>query len=1189
MRVAPRSLVPLRALTLLLAASLPLGLHAAAPGATVTVLSGGTNAGYPDVAVLRDASGDYGFAVTWTETVGGAPDIRSRVVNLTADPQGTASSFNVQTANGQGNSLVEAAATSLTNGRFAGVWRDYNGTNYEVSYNIGSVNRSTYALSRLSDDRRVNVIDAPGNMNVALAQLTGGANDGAILFVYALSDTAGSNYYLRFRAINDAGTAVIAETSINASGLYQHPAVTALPNGRFAIAYMLDADSSSSTTNDRTIRLRIYNADGTPSGSEITASSATAVNRAGCASALLSDGSLALSWRTATNPDQEIYFRIYDVSGATPSALTAETVANDYTTGGQSNQHITAFPKGGFAVGFNSLNQVDASSSNDVYHRVFDNRGNAAVNAALVNTTTAGAQANPSLAAADDRLFIAWQEGTTTIAATHITAINPIVDLDKSATGTAYASTLNAQADGVAIADSDATLTEPNGDQLQSVTVTISNRLEGANEVLVLASATGLTVTGSGTGTLTLTNAGSATTAQFETALKAVRYQNFTAANTAERTITVTATDTTSLSHSATASVSIQAATPGAATAPAVSSPTSASITHAAATLGGDVTSDGGATVTERGVVYSATSANANPLIGGSGVVKLVASGTTGSFTTAASGLSSSTNYTFKAYATNSVGTSYTTASSFATAAPPDTTPPTLTVVSISSDNASSTWAKLGDTLTLTFTADEAINTPTVTLAGRSASVGLVSGNTWSATLTVNDADPEGLASLAIAFSDLANNAGAAVTATTDSSAVTIDKTAPVITSSGAASGTYRTAFSFSVTASGSPSSFGATGLPSALSINPATGTITGTPTQSGLVTATVTATDAAGNTGSGSLDISLAQAGLTVIGVTAQNKTYDATVTATLDLSAASLTGVLGGDGVTLDTTSATAAFASPDVGAAKPVTISGLALSGSDATHYTLTQPAATADISAATLTVTADNQTRPYGYANQTLTAAITGFVGGETPALLSGAPQLTTAATIASLPGPYTITVDLGTLSAPNYAFVAVDGTLTVRKLVYADWRAENFDALELAEDAISGPLADPDFDGISNLAEFAFDTDPHSGASGPASLSYVGPLTGGGALETTGHPVTLFDPSTVSDFRAVFIRCASAYTAGLTYNVVFSADLVTWTPVVETPTILATDGLLEVVSIPYPTLFNNGEARAFFRVQVQNVE
>ena len=47
-----------------------------------------------------------------------------------------------------------------------------------------------------------------------------------------------------------------------------------------------------------------------------------------------------------------------------------------------------------------------------------------------------------------------------------------------------------------------------------------------------------------------------------------------------------------------------------ASTEPTVSSPTTASITAVSATLGGDVTSDGGSTVTERGVVLSASATN---------------------------------------------------------------------------------------------------------------------------------------------------------------------------------------------------------------------------------------------------------------------------------------------------------------------------------------------------------------------------------------------------------------------------------------------------------------------------------------------------------------------------------------------------------------------------------------------------
>jgi hypothetical protein len=103
------------------------------------------------------------------------------------------------------------------------------------------------------------------------------------------------------------------------------------------------------------------------------------------------------------------------------------------------------------------------------------------------------------------------------------------------------------------------------------------------------------------------------------------------------------------------------------ATAPVVTSPTSASITATTATLGGNATSDGGSAITERGVVYSLTSANNDPLISGSGVIKVTASGTTGVFTANVTGLTASSGYSFKIYATNGVGTAYTSVATFTT------------------------------------------------------------------------------------------------------------------------------------------------------------------------------------------------------------------------------------------------------------------------------------------------------------------------------------------------------------------------------------------------------------------------------------------------------------------------------------------------------------------------------------------
>ena len=76
-------------------------------------------------------------------------------------------------------------------------------------------------------------------------------------------------------------------------------------------------------------------------------------------------------------------------------------------------------------------------------------------------------------------------------------------------------------------------------------------------------------------------------------------------------------------------------------------------ITENSALVGGNVTADGNATVTERGVVYSTSS---NPTIANN---KLASGNGTGSFTCTLTDLQDNTTYYVRAYATNSVGTAY--------------------------------------------------------------------------------------------------------------------------------------------------------------------------------------------------------------------------------------------------------------------------------------------------------------------------------------------------------------------------------------------------------------------------------------------------------------------------------------------------------------------------------------------------
>jgi hypothetical protein len=97
------------------------------------------------------------------------------------------------------------------------------------------------------------------------------------------------------------------------------------------------------------------------------------------------------------------------------------------------------------------------------------------------------------------------------------------------------------------------------------------------------------------------------------------------------------------------------------ASSPTVTTTTASGVTSTAASSGGNVTSDGGDSVTSRGVCYATSSNPTTPCTSdGTG---------TGTFSSSLTGLSASTTYHYRAFATNSVGTSYGSDLTFTTSA----------------------------------------------------------------------------------------------------------------------------------------------------------------------------------------------------------------------------------------------------------------------------------------------------------------------------------------------------------------------------------------------------------------------------------------------------------------------------------------------------------------------------------------
>jgi hypothetical protein len=157
---------------------------------------------------------------------------------------------------------------------------------------------------------------------------------------------------------------------------------------------------------------------------------------------------------------------------------------------------------------------------------------------------------------------------------------------------------------------------------------------------------------------------------------------------------------------------------------------------------------------------------------------------------------------------------------------------------------------------------------------------------------------------------------------------------------------------------------------------------------------------------------------------ITANNQTM--VYGGTLPALTASYSGFVNGD--------TSASLTTPPMLATVPANSSvgtyTISASGAVDSDYSIGYVNGTLTITKAPLTVT-DNQTQLYGVA-VALSPTYSGFVLGQnfTTAGITGAPTLSTTAIATSLVGSYPITVGVGTLSAANYSFTAVNGTLTV---------------------------------------------------------------------------------------------------------------------------------------------------------------
>jgi hypothetical protein len=143
---------------------------------------------------------------------------------------------------------------------------------------------------------------------------------------------------------------------------------------------------------------------------------------------------------------------------------------------------------------------------------------------------------------------------------------------------------------------------------------------------------------------------------------------------------------------------------------------------------------------------------------------------------------------------------------------------------------------------------------------------------------------------------------------------------------------------------------------------------------------------------------------------------------------------------------------------------------------------------------------------------------------------------------SLPeGVETVELTVGPDTA-RYAIATAAVTLTITDLPVDDWRHRKFGG-SANNPAIAGDLADPDGDGLANLLEYGFNTNPLDPNPGPA-LTFEGP-----------------------DLVLTYRRCVAA--TDVTFDIRASSDLTTWSDANETEQVLTDDGITRVIRAKLP--------------------
>lgn len=175
---------------------------------------------------------------------------------------------------------------------------------------------------------------------------------------------------IRGRVFNTDGTAVGDDFVVNSTALtgWRTPSVATLPDGRFLVVWSGDDNGDGAGT---CIRGRYFGTTGTPAGSDFIVNTTATGNQGDPSIATLADGRLAVAWASdevAGLGGTSIRVRLFNVDG-TPAGT--DFLVNANTSDDEFDPVVTALSDGRFAVSWQSY-RVGDDILDEAYAHYFD-------------------------------------------------------------------------------------------------------------------------------------------------------------------------------------------------------------------------------------------------------------------------------------------------------------------------------------------------------------------------------------------------------------------------------------------------------------------------------------------------------------------------------------------------------------------------------------------------------------------------------------------------------------------------------------------------------------------------------------------------------------------------------------------------------------------------------------------------